>query len=135
MTENPTNRIMLIITETAHLRGWADLAQQLALPDGEIFLRGMVTVPEGNTLSEGVTQAHCTSALDHEIQGVVENRPRGRRRTARVFGGWNESAGTVRWGTADVRRGAARCGHGAASLLALAGRTRPTRMRVSQFAR
>lgn len=76
MTENPTHRVMLIITETAHLRGWADLAQQLALPDGEIYLRGIVTVPEGNTLSEGVTQAqqmrNAIAELALESDSIVD---------------------------------------------------------------
>ncbi len=58
---------MLVIADTKHLGAWSQLALDLARPDGEIFLRGMVTVPEGNTLSEGVTQAQQIRSAIREL--------------------------------------------------------------------
>jgi glucosyl-3-phosphoglycerate synthase len=67
---------MLIVSETTHLRDWADFATRLAQPGGEIFLRGIVTVPEGNTLSEGVTQVqqfrNAIAELALESDAIVD---------------------------------------------------------------
>ena len=67
MTETSTSRVMLVVDSTTHLSAWAGLALELAQPGGEIFLRGIVTVPEGNTLSEGVTQAQQIRGAIHEL--------------------------------------------------------------------
>ncbi|MEP7291915.1 MAG: glucosyl-3-phosphoglycerate synthase [Chloroflexota bacterium] len=86
MTENSSIRVMLVVTDTPQLGAWTQLARDLAQPGGEVFLRGIVTVPEGNTLSEGVTQAQQMRgairdlALDYDstdkrVKVQVEYRP------------------------------------------------------------
>lgn len=52
-----TRRVLLVVTETSQIHGWAHLANQLAGIDGEVHLRGMVIVPDGVSLSEGAMAA------------------------------------------------------------------------------
>jgi hypothetical protein len=57
--------VLLALSETTALDSWVHLAMSLASPDGIVLLRGMVTVPEGQSLSEGTMQARgLRDALD-----------------------------------------------------------------------
>ena len=50
-------RIMLVLSEARHVEEWIKLALQFLPPGGEICLRGMITIPDGHSLSEGILQA------------------------------------------------------------------------------
>lgn len=58
MTEQRPYRIMLVLSETALYESWLRLAVRM-LPEGhgEVLLRGMITIPEDRSLSEGTIQA------------------------------------------------------------------------------
>jgi glucosyl-3-phosphoglycerate synthase len=63
-------RLLLALTETNHLDAWIQLAMSLIPENGEIHLRGMVSVPEGKSLSEGAVEARqWRDALDPRAQG------------------------------------------------------------------
>jgi hypothetical protein len=57
MNELSPYRVMLALSESANLQAWVNLARLLVVDPGEIHLRGMITLPEGKSLSEGVRQA------------------------------------------------------------------------------
>ncbi|MBZ0287053.1 MAG: hypothetical protein K8I30_05520, partial [Anaerolineae bacterium] len=57
MTANHPYRIILALLDTAHIETWMNLAIRLAPPDGEIHLRGLVTIPADKSLSEGALLA------------------------------------------------------------------------------
>ena len=57
MTSQHPYRLLLALTETPHLTDWIQLASGLLPADGEIHLRGMVTMPEEKSLSEGAVEA------------------------------------------------------------------------------
>lgn len=65
-------RVLLVLTETSNLDGWIRLAETLAQPDGEVLLRGMVTVPDGVSLSEGATQAR---QLRDALESAAHDHP------------------------------------------------------------
>lgn len=52
-------RVLLVLFDATYLNDWIALASRLCPVStaSEIFLRGIVTVPEGKSLSEGTTQA------------------------------------------------------------------------------
>lgn len=65
MTTIHPYRIMLVISESAHLDSWVRLAQGLSPLGEELVMRGLVTVPEGTSLSEGAVAArNLRDALD-----------------------------------------------------------------------
>ncbi|MFN8471128.1 MAG: glucosyl-3-phosphoglycerate synthase [Anaerolineae bacterium] len=50
-------RVLVALSDSARLDAWLDLAARLVAKDGEVCLRGMVAVLEGQSLSEGAGQA------------------------------------------------------------------------------
>ena len=79
-------RLLLVLTESDHVDDWIQLARWLIPEGGEIHLRGMVTVPEDISLSEGAVKARqwrdrlgppaYEQAVIHEQIGVyVDYRP------------------------------------------------------------
>ena len=50
-------RVMLLVSDDQRLSAWVKLASALCPQSGEIRLRGMITIPEGVSLSEGATRA------------------------------------------------------------------------------
>jgi glucosyl-3-phosphoglycerate synthase len=57
MTANHPYRTVLTLLDTTHLETWMNLAIRLTPPEGEIHLRGLVTVPADKSLSEGALLA------------------------------------------------------------------------------
>ncbi|KAB2861657.1 MAG: hypothetical protein F9K46_08155, partial [Anaerolineae bacterium] len=58
MTDNNiTYRMILALTEMENAGAWVTLALNLLPPAGELHLIGLVTIPEGTSLSEGATPA------------------------------------------------------------------------------
>ncbi|NDJ61925.1 MAG: glucosyl-3-phosphoglycerate synthase, partial [Chloroflexi bacterium] len=86
MNEKPVYRILFALSDTSDLGGWLRLAFDLAQGASEIFLRGMVTVPDEQSLSEGALQARqirdsikaaaLNSTLIHDqVEVRVDYRP------------------------------------------------------------
>ncbi len=58
MTDNhATYRMILALTEMENAGAWVTFALNLLPPNGELHLIGLVTIPEGTSLSEGATPA------------------------------------------------------------------------------
>jgi glycosyltransferase involved in cell wall biosynthesis len=57
LTAHSHYRVMLVLHEETRTDAWCELAEQLTPEGGEIYLRGMVMVPEGQSLSEGALRA------------------------------------------------------------------------------
>ncbi len=58
-------KVLLTLSDTTHLEAWLNLAAHLVPEDGEIHVRGLVTVPEELSLSEGANMARqWREALD-----------------------------------------------------------------------
>ncbi|MBE7514567.1 MAG: glucosyl-3-phosphoglycerate synthase [Anaerolineales bacterium] len=58
-------RVMLVLEDETDLSAWVRLATALCASSGEIHLRGVITIPEGTSLSEGATRArNFREALD-----------------------------------------------------------------------
>lgn len=51
------SRVLLVVDKAEQLDSWVQFAGKIAGEGGEVLLRGIVTVPEGQSLSEGVTSA------------------------------------------------------------------------------
>lgn len=50
-------RVMLILSELAHLDAWLQLAAQMMPPDGQVLLRALVSVEAERSISEGASLA------------------------------------------------------------------------------
>ncbi len=64
--------VLLALSEMTALGNWVHLAMSLAPPDGIVLLRGMVTVPEDQSLSEGAIQAR---GLRDALDAVARQHP------------------------------------------------------------
>src|SRR4051812_43531688 len=63
--QNKPYRVLLALSDFTDLKEWVKLAWQMAQPAGEVEVRGLVTVPEEKSLSEGANQAReWRDALD-----------------------------------------------------------------------
>ncbi len=73
-TELRPYRVLVALSETAELKSWIDLALRLTPPGGEVHLRGLVTIPEDRSLSEGATLARhwrdSLASLAHTLETV-----------------------------------------------------------------
>ena len=54
-------RIMLAISEQVRAEPWLQLALRMLPENGEIWLRGLITIPEDRSLSEGALTARPIS--------------------------------------------------------------------------
>lgn len=73
-----TQQLVLVLSQDSHLEEWIALAKRLISPGGTIHLRGLVTVAEGASLSEGTLAARgwresldAFAKLDDEIHDDV----------------------------------------------------------------
>ncbi len=57
MQDTKPYQLMLVLQDDAHLEAWVAFALKLTQGEGEIHLRGLVTIPEGVSLSEGTIEA------------------------------------------------------------------------------
>ncbi len=57
MQDTKPYQLMLVLQDDAHLEAWVTFAHKLLQGEGEIHLRGLVTIPEGVSLSEGTMEA------------------------------------------------------------------------------
>lgn len=57
--DKSVNTVMVALTDVTHIDAWVRLGLELAGENGHVRLRGMVTIPEGQSLSEGATQARA----------------------------------------------------------------------------
>jgi glucosyl-3-phosphoglycerate synthase len=60
--------VMVALTDVTYVDAWVKLGLKLADEHGHVRLRGMVTIPEGQSLSEGATQAR---AIRDQIRAVA----------------------------------------------------------------
>jgi len=72
------SRIVFCVSSVEHLPAWVDLALRLAGEDGNVFLRGVVTVAAGQSLSEGAIPArglrdaiHALALIDEDVNDKV----------------------------------------------------------------
>lgn len=70
MEEQRPYRLMLAISETASAEAWVMLALRLLPDGGEILLRGMITIPEGESLSEGAMPAQQLRARFERLTSI-----------------------------------------------------------------
>jgi len=57
MQDTKPYQLMLVLQDDAHLENWVTFAHKLLQGEGEIHLRGLVTIPQGFSLSEGTIEA------------------------------------------------------------------------------
>lgn len=67
-----TYRIMIAISESMDAESWVQMAQRLIPDEGKIRLRGMITIPEGHSLSEGAIKAQ---QLRDRFDALIETYP------------------------------------------------------------
>lgn len=78
--------IVLALADNSLLEDWVGLATRLLPPDGEIHVRGMITIEAGKSLSEGVTPARLmrdslyeaaiyNPCVHDEVQVYVDYQP------------------------------------------------------------
>lgn len=65
--------ILVALLDVTYVQMWADLAAALAPENHQIHLRGMVIVPEGVSLSEGVTRARLQRDALYQIANNRED--------------------------------------------------------------
>ncbi len=61
------SRVLLCVSTSEHLSSWVDLAVRLANEDGEVYLRGIVSLPEAQSLSEGAMPARALRDAIHAL--------------------------------------------------------------------
>lgn len=76
--QTKAKKVLLALSDTTHLSAWVSLAVNLAGEGGEVFLRGIVTVPQRHSLSEGAIPArvirdaiHALALSDEDIDDKV----------------------------------------------------------------
>ncbi len=83
--EESGGRVVLALSEAAHLASWVKFAEGLAGESASIILRGLITVPADRSLSEGATPARqmreafdaiSSEAVQHDANEIsVDFRP------------------------------------------------------------
>ena len=57
MNSTTPYRVMLVLSDIQDVEAWVTLALKLAADAGDVVIRGLITIPESVSLSEGAVRA------------------------------------------------------------------------------